>query len=114
MEKGLLVEVYRSGPDCTNNGVTKHSVHCVLLGSEVNGPFEPGNGVPGLYLARWLGRLIAVPENLREKMVAGAPPRKGTDIPSLRGWMFGGNFVYTSDSRFPHEYPIPVYDRREF
>jgi hypothetical protein len=29
------------------------------------------------------------------------------------GPMFGGNFVYTSDSRFPNKYPIPVHDRWE-
>ena len=27
--------------------------------------------------------------------------------------MFGGNFVYTSDSRFPSDYPIPIHDRFE-
>ena len=29
------------------------------------------------------------------------------------GPMFGGNFVYTSDSRFPSDYPIPIHDRFE-
>ena len=29
------------------------------------------------------------------------------------GPMFGGNFIYTSDSRFPNDYPIPVHDRFE-
>jgi hypothetical protein len=27
--------------------------------------------------------------------------------------MMGGNFIYTSDSRFPDERPIPVHDRVE-
>jgi hypothetical protein len=27
--------------------------------------------------------------------------------------MNGGNFVHTSDSRFPADYPIPVFDRVE-
>ena len=31
----------------------------------------------------------------------------------MAGPMFGGNFVYTSDSRFPSPYPIPVHDRFE-
>lgn len=29
------------------------------------------------------------------------------------GPMAGGNFVYTSDSRFPATYPIPLHDRYE-
>ena len=29
------------------------------------------------------------------------------------GYMFGGNFIYTSDSRFPENYPIPLHDRSE-
>ena len=28
--------------------------------------------------------------------------------------MFGGNFVYTSDERFPSEAPIKVFDRLEY
>jgi len=27
--------------------------------------------------------------------------------------MFGGNFIYTSDSRFPNKYPIAIHDRYE-
>lgn len=27
--------------------------------------------------------------------------------------MFSGAFVYTSDSRFPNQFPIPVHDRSE-
>lgn len=29
------------------------------------------------------------------------------------GYMFGGNFIYTSDGRFPETYPIPLHDRSE-
>jgi len=29
------------------------------------------------------------------------------------GWMFGGNFIYSCDSRFPCSHPIPIYDRQE-
>ena len=29
------------------------------------------------------------------------------------GCSFGGNFIYTSDSRFPSRFPIPIHDRRE-
>lgn len=29
------------------------------------------------------------------------------------GPMFSGNFAYTSDSRFPANYPLPIHDRYE-
>jgi len=44
------------------------------------------------------GRLRAVPKKLKDEGV---------------WYMNGGNFVYTSDSRFPADYPIPVFDRVE-
>ena len=28
--------------------------------------------------------------------------------------MFGGKFIYTGDSRFPSDYPIPLHDRFEY
>lgn len=29
------------------------------------------------------------------------------------GWMFGGCLIYTSDSRFPSDYPLMLNDRQE-
>lgn len=29
------------------------------------------------------------------------------------GWMAGGTFVYSSDSRFPNQYPLSLHDRTE-
>lgn len=29
------------------------------------------------------------------------------------GWMFGGCLIYSSDSRFPSDYPLPLHDRQE-
>lgn len=46
------------------------------------------------------GNLIAVPTADKWPMQASGP-------------MFGGNFVYSHDSRFPGMNPIPVYDRFE-
>lgn len=125
--KGLLVEVIRpaSGYDATAGGVSSKAVHLVLVknGAEL-GPFEPTPDSPALYLAKWCDRLVACPENLEEKY----PPRpreRGSvrfsdvlgdrTIEYLGGWMFGGNFIYSSDGRFSavSGYPIPIYDRKE-
>jgi hypothetical protein len=35
------------------------------------------------------------------------------DAITLQSGMFGGHFIYTSDSRFPSEQPIHVHDRFE-
>ena len=44
--------------------------------------------------------------------VAGDGLVKRASRPMSRG-MFGGNFIYTSDSRFPNDYPIALHDRVE-
>ena len=33
--------------------------------------------------------------------------------PEHLGWMYGGTVVYTSDSRFPADYPLRLHDRQE-
>ena len=39
-------------------------------------------------------------------------PFKSAD-PNKTGYMFGGNFAYSSDSRFPFDYPLGIHDREE-
>ena len=101
---GLYVTVYKDadGSDCTANGITSHYSRLVLVGDGVDGPFDVKEGEPHLKLVkRNMGSreyLHAVPVNFGGKGV---------------GPMFGGNFIYTSDSRFPSDYPIPVHDRFE-
>jgi hypothetical protein len=34
-------------------------------------------------------------------------------LESGKWYMFGGNFIYTSDSRFPTKEPIKIFDRVE-
>jgi hypothetical protein len=105
MAKGLLCFVYRSPlGDATNNGLTSKHTSFVLVGHGVSGPFEANDDAPALHLHSFRGQLIAVPEQIGGQL--------GTDY--LKGWMFGGNFIYTSDSRFPADAPIKVFDRREF
>lgn len=106
-EKGLHVEVYRSVdfPDCTLGGVTSKHGRCLLLG--VDGPtsVEENNrysGYPVLRIVRHPAvatRLYAVPVDVE----TSGPGRM----------QFGGNFVYSCDSRFRQVcmYPIPVHDR---
>ena len=83
---GMYVDVYKNmGPDCSMNGITcKNNALCLI---NVRGPWEPSDKIPGAFLAK------------------GNLPNTAKVIPSNinknKTWsMFGGNFVYSSDSRF--------------
>lgn len=101
---GMMCNVYRRpGNDCTNGGVTSLARcpggRALLVGLGVPQLFEPTEGEPTLMLVEARGGLIARP----------ADPLPAGHV----GWMSGGNFIYTSDSRFPSRQPIPVHDRSE-
>lgn len=105
MKKGMLVFVYRDcHDDCTGGGITGKLDQMVLVG--VDGPFQVKDDEPYLELVR---------RNLFGGEYLHAEPRNVGDKSNLVGPMFGGNFVYTSDSRFNavSKYPIPVHDRWE-
>ena len=100
--KGLVVNVLRNTlGDSTNGGVSATNDTFVLTGEGVDCQvFTPSEEMPELVLfTRMMGDteyLHAVPKELEH-----------------RHTMFGGNFVYTSDSRFPSNQPIKIHDRVE-
>ena len=55
--------------------------------------------------------LILIKRNLFGKPAWYAKP--ASLVKSNSQCMMGGNFIYTSDSRFPGDAPIPVHDRVE-
>lgn len=108
--RGLPVSVLRdaSTGDCSNGGPSSKFDTFTLVaapyGPPITGPFAPSERAPALVLfeKRLLsGRAYyyAVPESLLS-----------------RHTMAGGNFAYTSDSRFREAtagYPISIHDRVE-
>jgi hypothetical protein len=100
-KSGLLVYVYRWNlEDCTNGGITSKVDKIILVGENIPKIFEVGEGKPYLELeTSHTGYIKAVPRNFKQNGEIGG--------------MFGGNFVYSSDSRFPSKQPIPVHDRFE-
>ena len=95
----LTVFVLRSSlGDCTLNGVTSQCTTFTLLGENE----EPAGKGPFLRLAKRHGHIYCEPIESK---------------PGAIGPMNGGNFVYTSDSRWRdlvgHGYPISVHDRFE-
>ncbi len=100
--RGLHCNVYRlaDGTDFSNQGITSHVTEVVLTGPGVPRIFAPDERCPELVLEMRHGTLVARP--------AAARP------PGHAGWMFGGNFIYSSDGRFPTPHQaIPVHDRSE-
>ncbi len=115
MLRGLTVSVYKDaqwvkdGVDCTNSGVTSHEDRLLLVGPGVDGPEQ----VPE-HVSTFDGYYIV---ELDPRMGTGFGPRVIPKNRKLRDWfMFGGNFVFSSDSRFSalnNGFPIPVHDRVE-
>lgn len=109
---GLSVDVFRdaafNGCDCTAGGITSKVNSLVLVDEKICAPFTVREGEVYLVLEKKpIGggeiHLRAIP------MVDGR--RVNDDKEGVT--MFGGNFIYTSDGRFPSKYPIPVHDRFE-
>jgi hypothetical protein len=105
--KGLHVHVHvlrDSLGDHTNGGITSKHDSFTLTGQGVDGPFEPNDRAPELVLVlRQLGGRYGT-------YLHAEPAVQPT---GMCGPMFGGNFIFSSDSRFPNSYPIPVHDRFE-
>ena len=101
----LTAGVYRDirFGDCTNNGISAHARDLYIL-SKQNGPFEPEDIRQCVYI-EW--RQIC-----GEKYIDCKP------VYCHERWcMDGGNFLYSSDSRFKEitgsSYPISIHDRYE-
>ena len=111
MPRGLCVEVFVSQfGSCSNGGISARCVEVILVGDGMPEISESSLERPAVKLVR---------RNLPSKLRGGeraeyihAEPVDGPD-PERAGWMFGGTCIYTSDSRFPSEYPIKLHDRQE-
>lgn len=102
--------------DCTNGGVSatadEHYIVCPdgnWTEDDLLGRIEDGNKV-GVYEMK--------PLNVGTKTYYHANPlnfnpETKTFEKETRWTMMGGNYIETSDSRFPFDYPLPVHDRIE-
>lgn len=96
----LLVDVFRSAHDCTNGGITSKHNSFWLLDVDESEPAQ--SKIPCLRVCyRPQFGFHVEPLIMPQGMI---------------GPMFGGNFVWTSDSRFTEKYgkgPLKVHDRFE-
>ncbi len=121
---GLLVNVM--GTDCTNGGATSGAKEALLVGPGVPQVFA-ANGLPILELSFDLfpqgvrpgAEVVAGQSWLQRVDPHGAGCRRVVRMlvkpfgSERRSPMFGGHFIYSSDSRFPTMSPLPVHDRFE-
>jgi hypothetical protein len=96
-QRGLLCFIYRPvGGSCANGGISNRVDKVILVGPDIPEIFAPTSDTPAVEL-RVLG----------DEMNAEPVGRDNT------WWMFGGAFIYTSDSRFPSRAPIALHDHCE-
>jgi len=105
MKKFLLAFVYKSPlADSTNGGLSSQTDKGLLFESPHGNITEEDLQ----FTKRTLDHLVIISKNGYVKAVPSKILRAGKHS------MFGGNFIYTSDSRFPSDYPIPIHDRIEY
>ncbi len=103
-KSGLLVNIYRNAThgDCTNGGQSSKQTSGIITGKNVVELFEPSDAHPEY--------VIIEDECAGSKRIRAIP----ADLVDTGIWtMFGGNFLWSSDSRFPHDAPIKIHDRVE-
>lgn len=93
------------GPVTSNGGISAQGHHQVLVvGDNVSQITQEHEGVPVVYLTETTPGYIV------------AQPAEGHD-PTKIGWMAGGSFIHTDDSRWfdvtGTRLPIPLHDRQE-
>ena len=103
---GLMCQIFTPahGGDSSNGGISSWATHVTLI--NVEGPFEPTEDRPAVCLVR---RTFGKKEYLHVEPVDISTGQKQI------GPMFGGAFIYSSDSRFGKisQYPIALHDRFE-
>jgi hypothetical protein len=102
--KGFTFEVYKWGlGDCTNGGISSKARAVTVIDPRLPEMDEPTADRPAVKIVTrdYLNYTHAEPID---------PPPAGHV-----GWMMGGNFIYTCDSRGRAilDYPIPLHDRCE-
>lgn len=93
--KGLPVSIFRSDYNCRINKLDGKKAAILMVDNcKV---FEPDENTPALKIVK---RFLSGRDYFHAE-----PAEKGF-------YAFGGSFVYTSDSRFPFDYPLPLHDRQ--
>jgi hypothetical protein len=108
---GLTVNVLtrksylKQNVDCSANGISSKNDTLILINESDKNFCKVFEG-DETNTVRLVRRNIGGQEYVHCEPITERPP-------NTVGPMFGGNFIYTSDSRFPNKYPIAIHDRYE-
>ena len=111
--KGLRLNVYRSkscfsdqikDSDCSNGGISARCNQVTLVGPNIREVFDATPEAPAVKI---ISRIIC--GELAYQHVEPVEPVKN----GYCGYCAGGALVYTSDSRFPSQYPLSLHDRQD-
>jgi len=102
--KGLLVYIYRCNTfgDCTANGISSKQDRLILV----------GDGIPEIFDGDETDTVKLIKRNICGREYLHVEPITIKPDNSVSA-MYGGNFIYSCDNRFPSNYPIPIHDRYE-
>jgi hypothetical protein len=106
--KGLICDIYQNPHgNCSNHGISSWATEVLLVAD----PFSDIDlGIPEIFEESSERPTVIV----RTRKVNGVEYLRAVPITiAHRGSMMGGGFIWTSDSRFPAAYPIPLHDRQE-
>lgn len=103
--RGLIVNLYesKSHGNCSNHGMSSRCKIATLVGKGIDEVFEVSDDAPAVHIVE---RSIYGKPYLTAYPIESCPSNK-------TGYSFGGVFIFSSDSRFPADYPIPLHDRTE-
>jgi hypothetical protein len=103
--KGLIVNIYKDGSDCSNGGLSSKTNRCIIVNENMPKIFQVSKECPAVKIVKR--------DLFNGTYLTAYPINEDGTID--RNCMFGGTFVYSSDSRFREisAYPVPLHDRKE-
>ena len=103
--KGMIVEIYKSHfGSCSNLGISSYNKEVLVVGEGIPELTEDNNIIPVI--------IIKKKKYGNRTYIHAEPIGKPIGI----GWMAGGCFIWSCDSRFRKnisEQPVPLHDRQE-
>jgi len=101
---GLRVEILQSKAtgNCSDNGISARYKYVTLTGLQGDGDYKDSPDAPSVH--------IRVREVWGVRYMTAYPEK-----PAKEGNYYspGGCFIYTDDSRFPSNHPVPLHDKQE-
>ena len=104
MVNAISVSVFKNPlyKGCANGGISERYDDVLLICED--GPLKVDLDNPPENLCK------VVERNIGGRVYRHVEP---VENPTGLGWMAGGTFVSSSDSRFPGDYPLSLHDRQE-